>query len=185
MPIIEDIVLYLPSHATKFYSRRNLSEIDTIVLHQTDSEDKGKFSAYDVARYHVNNNGWAGIGYHYFITDDGGIYKTQELNTISYHASGWNNRSVGVVITGKHRCVDDKQDNNVLIGKKKYKSLVFALAKIQNSLFKKVDIIGHSKISPIKSCPNLNMEQLKEDVKKKDYSLLFKRSQSVYYQSVF
>ena len=184
MAVINDIVLYLPTHPSKFYARRNLSEITTIVVHQTDTNDTGKFGVYDIARYHVNSNGWAGIGYHYYIIDEGTIFKTQELNTISYHASGWNTESIGVVISGKHR-YDSSKTNEEIIGKKKYKALVFALAKIENELPNKVNIISHGEISTHKTDPNINMEQLKKDVKKKDYSSIFKKSQSVYYCSAF
>jgi len=167
MAIIKDLTLYLPTHPTLVYGKRDINDIDTIVVHQTDSNDKGHFHPYDTARYHVNSKGWAGIGYHYFIIDDGSIFKTQEPYIVSAHAKEWNNRSLGVVITGKHR-YDSSKTNEEIIGKKKYKALVFTLAKIQTQFPKAKNIVGHGELQANRSDPNLDMEKLKSDVKKKD-----------------
>ena len=67
---IQNLSPYLLQHPTKRYSFRDTSTIDKIVIHQTDAEDMGAFSPYATANYHVNNNDWAGIGYHYYIIDD-------------------------------------------------------------------------------------------------------------------
>ena len=185
MPIIENLVLYLPSHPTLVYPKRDVKDIKYLIIHQTDSEDKGKFHVYDTARYHVDNRGWAGIGYHYFIIKDGSIFQTQPDYIISNHASSYNATSLGIVITGDHRLPTSKDytcgDNEGMLGKTQYKSLVWTLAKLQtkyNIPFE--NILAHGQTGSSKSCPNLNMEQLKEDVKKKNYSSIFKKSQSVY-----
>ena len=185
MPIIENLVLYLPSHPTLVYPKRDVKDIKYLIIHQTDSEDKGTFHVYDTARYHVNSNGWAGIGYHYFIIKDGSIFQTQPDYVISNHASNYNATSLGIVITGDHRLPTNKDytcgDNEGMLGKTQYKSLVWTLAKLQtkyNIPFE--NILAHGQTGSSKSCPNLNMEQLKEDVKKKNYSSIFKKSQSVY-----
>ncbi|OGK10591.1 MAG: hypothetical protein A2Y63_06690 [Candidatus Riflebacteria bacterium RBG_13_59_9] len=54
----------------------------------------------DFARYHVYVNGWPGIGYHYVISREGTVYKTNALSTISYHARGANMESVGLCLVG-------------------------------------------------------------------------------------
>tara|TARA_R110000803_G_scaffold149543_2_gene214951 strand:- start:78 stop:587 length:510 start_codon:yes stop_codon:yes gene_type:complete len=166
--IIQDISGNLLKHATKTYAFRDTKTIDRIVVHQTDSADQGKFSAYNVANYHVNTNNWAGIGYHYFITDDGSVYQTNQDDVVSYHASGYNNRSLSVAITGDHVC-SSGDDNYDVISKEKYNALVFVLAKISNQYnIPSESIIGHNETGSPKPCPNLNLEQLRSDVKKKD-----------------
>lgn len=173
MAIIKDLTLYLPTHPTLVYPKRDVKDIKYLIIHQTDSEDKGKFHVYDTARYHVNSRGWAGIGYHYYIIKDGTIYQTQPDYVISNHASNYNATSLGIVITGDHRLPTSKDytcgDNEGMLGKTQYKSLVWTLAKLQtkyNIPFE--NILAHGQTGSSKSCPNLNMEQLKEDVKKKD-----------------
>jgi len=163
--VIKDISLFLLKHPSKTYAFRNTSSIDRIVVHQTDGADNGEFTAYNVANYHVNDNDWAGIGYHYLITNDGAIYQTNSDDLVSYHASGWNSRSIGVAITGDHTLGNDNYD---IIDKKKYNALVYLLAKLSNEYnISANEIIGHNETGSPKSCPNLNMEQLRSDVKKK------------------
>ena len=167
--IINDISIYLLKHPTKRYSFRDTSSIDRIVVHQTDTEDQGQFSAYAIANYHVNTNDWAGIGYHYLITDDGKIYQTNRDDLTTYHASGWNSRSIGIAITGNH-VIGSNSENYDIISKKKYNALVFLLAKLSNKYnLKTDDIVGHTETGSPKSCPNLNLTQLRLDVKKKGY----------------
>lgn len=173
MPVINDIVLYLPTHPTKVYSKRDVKDIDSIVVHQTDTDDKGTFHPYDTARYHVNQNGWAGIGYHYYIIDDGTIFKTNEPYTISAHAREWNNRSLGITITGKHR-LDINKENEEIIPSKQYKALIWTLAKLQMKYPKAKTILSHGELQSNRSDPNLHMEELKSDVKKKDNSVYTK-----------
>jgi hypothetical protein len=48
----------------------------------------------------VNEKGWPGIGYHYFIYDDGRIEQTQALQTIAYHAGGANQSRIGICLAG-------------------------------------------------------------------------------------
>tara|TARA_R110000824_G_scaffold378430_2_gene569975 strand:- start:1464 stop:2012 length:549 start_codon:yes stop_codon:yes gene_type:complete len=167
--VIKDISIYLLKHPSKRYSFRNTDTINKIIVHQTDSEDMGTFSPYYTANYHVNTNNWAGIGYHYYLIDDGTIYQTNEDNLISYHASGNNTNSLSVAITGGHRCeLDD--DNYTIINKKKYNALIFVLSKLSNRYNIAVDnILGHTETGSPKSCPNLNLSQLRSDVKKKRY----------------
>jgi N-acetyl-anhydromuramyl-L-alanine amidase AmpD len=167
--VIKDISQYLLKHPSKRYSFRNPDTINKIIVHQTDSEDMGAFSPYYTASYHVNTNDWAGIGYHYYIIDDGSIYQTNSDDLISYHASGINTDSLGVAITGDHRCELDA-DNYTVINQEKYNALVFTLAKLSNRYNLSVDnILGHTETGSPKSCPNLNLTQLRLDVKKKGF----------------
>lgn len=166
-----NIISKLPTNPASPYKTRNLAGVDTIVIHQTDGSDKGVESAYSAARYHVDTKGWGGIAYHFFVTDDGKIYQTQDLETRSYHASSFNTRSIGIAITGKHR-YDSGKTNEQIIGTVKYKSLVNSIVKAIDMLPNKdIRIVSHEEVSTAgKSDPNLDMNQLREDVKKKKSS---------------
>lgn len=168
MLFVKDIENFLLKHPTKTYAFRDTATINKIIVHQTDGADSGAFTPYEIANYHVNDNDWAGIGYHYVIIDTGQIYLTQNPNKISYHASGNNTESIGVAITGSHRLTDLDVDNADLIGKKEYNSLIYLLAKLKEKYnIPYENIIGHNETSTLKSCPNLNMRAVRSDVKKK------------------
>lgn len=69
-----------------------------IVLHHADAE---KFSVYQCHACHLTN-GWAGIGYHYYITKDGTIWAGRPDNTVGAHASGGNSDSIGICFEGDY-----------------------------------------------------------------------------------
>lgn len=166
-----DLISVLPTNPDNPYRKRDLSKVDTIVIHQTDGSDRGIESVYSAANYHVDTKGWGGIAYHVFITDDGKIYQTNTLDTLSYHAAGYNTRSVGIAITGKHRYETGKT-NEEIIGKVKYKALVDSIVKTLSLLpNNNIKIVSHEDISSIgRTDPNLDMNQLRKDVKKKKSS---------------
>ncbi|WP_084413195.1 N-acetylmuramoyl-L-alanine amidase [Desulfovirgula thermocuniculi] len=72
------------------------SRTDFIVLHHADATN---CTVWDVHQWHLNN-GWAGIGYHYFITKAGEIYRGRPRDTIGSHCYGYNSRSVGICCEG-------------------------------------------------------------------------------------
>jgi hypothetical protein len=53
----------------------------------------------DVHNYHRNGNGWAGIGYNWWISFDGNIYEGRGWNQ-GAHASGYNATSLGIGFQG-------------------------------------------------------------------------------------
>ena len=72
--------------------------IDMIVLHHTDAST---CSPTDVHWWHVRN-GWSGIGYHYFVSKQGVVFKGRPDNVIGSHVKGYNSTSIGVVFEGRY-----------------------------------------------------------------------------------
>ena len=68
-----------------------------IVIHHM----AGYGSADDIHRVHLNN-GWAGIGYHYYIRKDGSIYTGRPENMTGAHVTGYNSASIGVCFEGNY-----------------------------------------------------------------------------------
>lgn len=103
----EDVHATLPTHPTKTYTRRAVTDITQVVLHHTDAPTVTTWQA--VAHYHVNGNDWPGIGYHVGIRDYGGRCMVSLLNepeTRSYHAHAvGNNSGLAVCVAGK---LDDR-----------------------------------------------------------------------------
>ena len=75
---------------------------DYIVIHNADAP---MCSAQDVHRWHLGN-GWAGIGYHFFVRKNGQIYRGRPLETVGAHTQGFNSVSVGICFEGKYHSVD-------------------------------------------------------------------------------
>ncbi|MDC4242499.1 MULTISPECIES: N-acetylmuramoyl-L-alanine amidase [Bacillota] len=68
-----------------------------IIIHNADSYS---CSVYDIDRWH-KENGWSGIGYHYFIRKDGTIYIGRPENAIGAHTKNHNSTSIGICLEGK------------------------------------------------------------------------------------
>lgn len=100
-----DLVDSLPKHATLKYNTRKLSQIQRIVIHhsatvQTEVSREATIRHITaIAKGHVQN-GWPGIGYHYVIGPGGLIYRTNRLDTISYHVYNNNTPTVGICMLG-------------------------------------------------------------------------------------
>ena len=56
-------------------------------------------SAEDIHRWHLDN-GWAGIGYHFFVRKDGSIYRGRPIDTVGAHTYGRNSDTIGVCFEG-------------------------------------------------------------------------------------
>jgi N-acetyl-anhydromuramyl-L-alanine amidase AmpD/Skp family chaperone for outer membrane proteins len=103
-PIIHDVVEKLPRHPTLRYSTRKQEKITHICVHH--SATPATITIERVAEYHVNpdpsrnKDAWPGIGYHFYIKPDGGIYQTNRLETISYHVYANNDYAVGICVSG-------------------------------------------------------------------------------------
>jgi hypothetical protein len=100
-PRIEYAVESLPRHATDRYDTRSLDQITHIVVHH--SATPAKVTAEQMARYHVNDLDWPGIGYHFVIATDGTVQQGNELTSISYHARQANRYSVGICFVGNFK----------------------------------------------------------------------------------
>lgn len=73
---------------------RNSTEY--IVLHHAAAEN---CTVGDVHSWHLSN-GWAGIGYHFFVDRNGGIFKGRDLERTGAHCPAVNGCSVGICFEG-------------------------------------------------------------------------------------
>lgn len=69
---------------------------ERLVLHHAAA---GNCTVQQVHQWHLNN-GWAGIGYHFFVRKDGKVYRGRPENTVGCHAAGGNYNSVGICFEG-------------------------------------------------------------------------------------
>jgi hypothetical protein len=77
---------------------RDLDTIQNIVINH--SAVPPTVTVWQIAKFHVKNMEWPGVGYHFYIDDQGRIYKTNELATVSYHVGNYDSVSVGICVGG-------------------------------------------------------------------------------------
>ena len=81
-----------------FGSMSRRSRTTRIILHHAEASS---CTVQDVHRWH-KNNGWAGIGYHFFVRKDGSVYRGRPEGTVGAHASGSNSDSIGICFEGTY-----------------------------------------------------------------------------------
>lgn len=79
----------------------NLSRLKYLVIHHSVTADTA--TPNDLARMHMNSNGWDGIGYHFVITKDGVIHYVGDLGTWRANVGGMNDKVIGVNLIGDFR----------------------------------------------------------------------------------
>jgi N-acetylmuramoyl-L-alanine amidase len=124
--------------------------INLIVLHHTGADTffSGVDSWYEIDRYH-RSRGWRGIGYHYGIDPEGGIWALRPVRLIGAHADGHNALSIGIVVWGNKKKTEAQ-----------YQALNRLLQALQQR-FPAAKVALHSHLNPT-ACPSLDTARLKE-----------------------
>ena len=78
------------------FTRR--SKTDEVILHHAEASSA---TVWDINDWHLSN-GWVGIGYHYYIRKDGSIYRGRPEWAVGAHATGHNDRSIGICCEGAY-----------------------------------------------------------------------------------
>jgi len=87
-------------------------------------------SVYDVHDWH-KGNGWAGIGYHYFVRKNGEIWKGRPDNAIGAHVAGHNTNTLGICAEGSYMSETMSQvQKNAIIELCKYLCNKYGITKI-------------------------------------------------------
>lgn len=71
-----------------------------IIWHCTATPEGREVTKDDLYRWHVVENGWSDIGYHYLITLEGEIIACRDEHLVGAHAKGENHDSIGIAYVG-------------------------------------------------------------------------------------
>jgi hypothetical protein len=103
--------------------------VNMTVLHNSATPaqyDKGLDTVKAFYNYHVNNNGWKSIGYHFVISTEGVIYAGRKMEEIGAHAGPTGNpNSIGVCLVGNFETTDKPTEAQ----KKAFSALQISLNK--------------------------------------------------------
>lgn len=83
--------------AGSFY--QNYREVRLLVVHCSATRCDRNFQVEALHRCHLAR-GFASIGYHFYITRDGEVHVCRPVHQIGAHATGWNDKSVGICYEG-------------------------------------------------------------------------------------
>ena len=100
--------------------------------------------------------GYAGIGYHFYVRKDGSVYRGRPVNTIGAHCLNYNRVSVGVCFEGNF---ENEQMSEVQL------NAGIELVRYLKGLYPNASIVGHKDLMST-ACPGRNcpMEKIKGGV---------------------
>lgn len=126
---------------------------DYAVLHHSATKNS---TVDDIHKSHINN-GWSGIGYHFYIRKDGKIYRGRPLDTIGAHTEGANSQSIGICFEGNFE--------NELMNTVQMTSGQQVISYIK-SVYPNIFIKKHKDFN-VTSCPgkNFRFDEMKSGVK--------------------
>ena len=127
---------------------------DYIIIHRaaTPARMDGDIKAVD--RWH-RERGFRMVGYHYFIKRDGTLQPGRELMNAGAHATGYNEKSVGICLAGG--LAEDKTTPEANFTTKQWEALQ-ALVSVLQEKFPKAQVIGHSDVAN-KACPCFDVKE--------------------------
>lgn len=143
------------------------SETEMIVLHHAAAKS---CTPQQVHQWHLNN-GWSGIGYHFFINKDGQIFRGRPEDTVGSHAKGYNSKSIGICFEGDY--------TTQFMPKAQLKAGKELVAYLKNK-YKITNIKGHRDLMAT-SCPGKNfpfdeIANAKQSVVKENLVLAFQQA---------
>lgn len=126
-----------------------LTDVQYLVIHHSASP-RDTTSVDTIRKWHVEDNGWAGIGYSWVITADGKIHATRPLTKQGAHAPKVNALSWGVCVVG----------NNTKPGEgwnEAQEESLLNLVEAVELLVPGIKVLGHRDTGQATECPGLDV----------------------------
>ena len=127
-------------------------QIEKIIVHCSATPEGRDVKVETIKKWHVEDNGWSDIGYHWVIELDGSIRKGRPEAQEGAHAKGNNKASIGVCYIGG---VDDSDMNPKDTRTDKQKESLHCLLIDLLGRYPDAEIIGHRDVSS-KACPSFD-----------------------------
>ncbi|RPJ58290.1 MAG: N-acetylmuramoyl-L-alanine amidase [Dehalococcoidia bacterium] len=134
-----------------------MRQINKIILHCSDSDRKEDDDIKVINEWHLKR-GFAGVGYHFFITKNGSIQVGRKLELPGAHVLNHNADSIGICLSGRKDFTT--MQYNAL--KQLLLSLYADLRRVGNNNVVP-SIHGHCEFDLHKTCPNFNYKQFIND----------------------
>ena len=127
---------------------------ESIVIHCSATKSSMDIGLVEIRKWHVEDNGWRDVGYHYLIRRNGEVELGRRHDDTGAHAAGYNHKTIGVCMVGG-MADDNSAENNFT---DKQWTSVSDLIKQLKVNYPDVNVIGHNEISS-KECPSFDVQK--------------------------
>lgn len=124
-----------------------------IILHCTATPEGRNYDVSTIRSWHVKNNGWKDIGYHYVIYLDGSVHEGRPVEQVGAHTSGHNSDSIGIVYVGG--CDKNMKPKDTLTTEQE--TAMVNLIKALREEYGELSLHGHNEFAN-KACPSFNVK---------------------------
>ena len=131
------------------------SKSDMIVIHCSATPADMDIGVEKIKHWHVVENGWDDVGYHYVIKRDGTLETGRDESMVGSHARAVNGTSIGICLIGGSNKSGD-WENNFL--PEQFDTLEQLISTLQDKYDIK-KIIGHYEVDDKKKCPSFNVKE--------------------------
>lgn len=127
-----------------------MRKITHLVVHCSATRPGAGIGAEEIRKWHIQQNGWRDIGYHYVITRAGEVEPGRPIEQAGAHVSGHNSTTIGICLVGGVDAAN-KAENNYTA--EQWLSLKKLLAELKDR-FPGAEILGHRDFPKVaKDCP--------------------------------
>lgn len=131
---------------------RKLTDITIIVLHCSDSDYCYHDNIETIREWHMKEQGFEDVGYHFVILKSGRIELGRAINVVGAHVKGQNWGSIGICLTGAQEFSEAQFKSAAL--------LIETLALILPNLKKQYGVLPHRFFNKNKTCPNYQLKEV-------------------------
>ena len=134
------------------------SSTEYLVVHCSATKPSMDIGLREIKRWHVDDNGWRDVGYHYIIRRNGEVELGRSNRDTGAHAAGYNHKSISLCMVGG-MAEDNSAENNFTA--QQWTALLDLVKQIKVD-YPEADVIGHNEISD-KECPSFDVQQWKKE----------------------
>lgn len=150
----------IPGDSFNWAWTRPLAQVKYLVIHHTAAVDTQ--TPESIANYHINNNGWGGIGYHLVISKEGVVYYVGDLTTARANVKDMNHLVVGICLVGNFTGGRVPTDSQIGSTRLLCEKLLFNTPELSGADGWE-DVVGHKQLGAT-ACPGDNWESWRQKV---------------------
>ena len=135
--------------------------INLIVIHCSATRSNKRFTVEQLRDCHNARFHGKGIGYHYYIEQDGTVFQTRDENDIGMHARGYNAHSIGICYEGG---LDENGNPSDTRTPAQKRALLILLRALKED-YPDAAIKGHCELPHVaKACPCFDVQELRDHI---------------------
>ena len=130
---------------------------DSIIIHCAATKASMDIGYKEIREWHVDQNGWDDVGYHFIIKRNGQYEKGRPEGYSGAHAPSHNGRSIGICLVGG-MAEDGGPENNFTL--EQFLTLKDLVNMIMDKYSDITEILGHCDVQDNKpNCPGFNVKE--------------------------